>query len=55
MTSQTVAYVEVTSEQATQSPLASLPNMVTDYPFGQLGGTYILPPIYYPGIPIDYQ
>ena len=48
LVTQTVAYIEVSSDQATNSPIGDLPTVVTDYDFGQLDGTYIPPPIYYP-------
>ena len=46
LTTQTVAYLEVTPNEADR--LKDMPTACTDYPFGKLDGTYILPPILYP-------
>ena len=46
LTTQTVAYLEVSKNEAER--LKTMPTACTDYPFGPLDGTYILPPILYP-------
>ena len=46
LTTQTVAYLEVSSSEAQR--LNKMPAICTDYQFKKLDGTYILPPILYP-------
>ena len=46
LTTQTVAYLEVSSSEAQR--LSKMPTICTDYTFKKLDGTYILPPILYP-------
>lgn len=46
LTTQTVAYLEVTAKEAIR--LKDMPTACTDYPYGKLDGTYILPPLLYP-------
>ncbi len=46
LTKQTVAYLEVPVEEAER--LRDMPTLVTNYAWGKLDGTYILPPIKYP-------
>ena len=46
LTTQTVAYLEVSETEAKR--LENMPTAVTEYEFGKLDGTYILPPILYP-------
>ena len=46
LTTQTVAYLEIPASEANR--LSNMPTIVTNYSYGQLDGTYILPPILYP-------
>lgn len=46
LTTQTVSYLQVSAWEAER--LRNMPTVVTDYAFGKLDGTYILPPILYP-------
>jgi hypothetical protein len=43
---ETAAFVEYDIEE--MGKLKKMPNIVTHYPYGQLDGTYILPPTAYP-------